>query len=300
VDAEFGNYSYLMGCDVDHTNIEVRDMIVDWGRWYLDTTGIDGLRLDAVKHIPTWVLPEYLDAMRAHAGRSLPVVAEYWSDHLPALEHFLRATGDRMMLFDVPLHYTFHRASWAGNGFDLRRVFDGSLVGARPGLAVTFVDNHDSQPMQALESTVADWFKPLAYALVLLRRDGLPCVFAADYDGAAYTEQRWEEEPVDVEMTSFRGFLDVCLALRRDLGDADQRDVFDHPNVIGWVRQSVDLTLVVLMSNGDHGTKVIRTGSARTTFTDATGADPKPVRTDAEGRAEFRCPRGGVALWVSR
>jgi alpha-amylase len=300
VDEEYGNYHYLMGCDVDQSNPEVQQMTIDWGRWYLDTTNVDGLRLDAVKHIPTWVLPIYLDALRAHAGRELPVVAEYWSQHLAALEHFLSATGERMMLFDVPLHYTFHLAGRVGASFDLRTVFSGSLVASRPTLAVTFVDNHDSQPMQALESPVADWFKPLAYALVLLRRDGFPCVFAADYDGAAYTEQRWGEEPVDVEMTAFRGFLDLCLGLRRALGDADQVDVFDHPNVVGWVRRSDDLVVVILMSNGDEGHKDIPTGVPGARFVDVTGTRPGEVRTDRDGVGGFTCPAGGVSLWVGR
>ena len=50
-------------------------------------------------------------------------------------------------------------------------------------MAVTFVDNHDSEPGQALESFIEDWFKPLAYALILLRKEGLPCVFYGDYYG---------------------------------------------------------------------------------------------------------------------
>lgn len=300
VDEEFGNYHYLMGCDVDHGNPEVQQMTIDWGRWYLDTTGVDGLRLDAVKHIPTWVLPMYLDALRAHAGREVPAVAEYWSMHLAALEHFLSATGERMMLFDVPLHYTFHLASRVGSSFDLRTVFDGSLVAARPDLAVTFVDNHDSQPMQALESPVDGWFKPLAYALILLRRDGLPCVFGADYDGAEYAEAPWGEQPVHVRMDSFRGFLDTCLALRRDLGDAGQEDHFDHPNVVGWVRPGSDLTVVVLMSNGDEGRARLAVGSAGLRLEDMTGSVPGPITTDAQGAAEFRCPGRGVSLWVGR
>lgn len=297
VDAEFGNYSYLMGCDIDTANPEVREMTMDWNRWYLDTTGVDGLRLDAVKHIPTWVLPIYVDDMRAHAGRELPVVAEYWSDHLPALEHYLGAVGERVMLFDVPLHYTFHRASRSGRAFDMRRILDGSLVAARPELAVTFVDNHDSQPMQALESPVDEWFKPLAYALVLLRRDGLPCVFHADYYGADYTEQRWGEDPVDVEMPSFRAFIDTCLAIRRELGDAEQVDMLDHWNTIGWVRRSPEVVVVVMMGNGDDGHKRVGTGLPRTRFVDVTGADPEPVTTDGDGAAEFRCPARGVSIW---
>jgi alpha-amylase len=205
-----------------------------------------------------------------------------------------------MMLFDVPLHHTFHLAGRVGNTFDLRTVFDGSLVATRPDLAVTFVDNHDSQPMQALESTVADWFKPLAYALVLLRRAGLPCVFAADYDGAQYTEQRWGGEPQDVVMSSFRTFLDTCLALRRELGDAVQEDHFDHANVVGWVRRTHALVVVVLMSNGGEGRAPIGTGAPGLRLVDATGACPDPIVTDADGLAEFRCPGPGVSLWVGR
>ena len=43
------------------------------------------------------------------------------------------------------------------------------------------MDNHDSEPGQALESFIENWFKPLAYALILLRKGGLPCVFYGDY-----------------------------------------------------------------------------------------------------------------------
>ena len=42
--------------------------------------------------------------------------------------------------------------------------------------------------LQALESWVEPWFKPLAYALILLRREGYPCVFYPDYYGAEYED----------------------------------------------------------------------------------------------------------------
>jgi alpha-amylase len=50
-------------------------------------------------------------------------------------------------VFDVPLHYNFHRASKAlakdGTDVDLRNVFKHSLVDRHPMGAVTFVDNHE-------------------------------------------------------------------------------------------------------------------------------------------------------------
>ena len=67
--------------------------------------------------------------------------------------------------------------------FDMSKIFEGTLVKEFPNKAVTFVDNHDTEPGQALESWVLDWFKPLAYSLILLRKHGMPCVFYGDYYG---------------------------------------------------------------------------------------------------------------------
>ena len=52
VDDENGNFDYLMGADIDFNNRDVFEELVKWAVWYIDTTGVDGFRLDAVKHIP--------------------------------------------------------------------------------------------------------------------------------------------------------------------------------------------------------------------------------------------------------
>ena len=171
---ENGNFSFLMGCDLDFQSQEVRDEVTAWGKWYLDTTGVDGFRLDAVKHIAAWFFPEWLDAMEKHAGKDLFVVGEYWTPDVGALHWYLDRLGGRLCVFDVPLHYAFHYAGQGGARYDMRKILEGTLARVRPTQVVTFVDNHDSQPLQALESPVAPWFKPLAYAIILLRREGYP------------------------------------------------------------------------------------------------------------------------------
>ena len=57
------------------------------------------------------------------------------------------------------------------------------MMMSNPAKAVTFVENHESQPGGVLESAVAEWFKPLAYAIILLREQGYPCMFMGDYEG---------------------------------------------------------------------------------------------------------------------
>jgi len=67
----------------------------------------------------------------------------------------------------VPLHFHLHAASTSNGDVDLSRLFEGTLVEADPARAVTFVENHDTQPGQSLASTIQPWFKPSAYALIL-------------------------------------------------------------------------------------------------------------------------------------
>ena len=85
-------------------------------------------------------------------------------------------------LFDSPLLHNFSRLSTTERS-DLRTVFDGSLVQMRPGQTVTVVMTHNTQPGQTAATPVEGVFKPLAYALTLLRAQGYPSVFYGDMYG---------------------------------------------------------------------------------------------------------------------
>jgi len=290
-----------MGCDLDCQCKEVRDELIRWGKWYLDTTGIDGFRLDAIKHIAAWFFPEWHDALEKHAGKELFMVGEYWVNSLPVLDWYINDVGGRLTVFDVPLHFNFHSAGRLGRHYDLRQILDNTLVKNRPTHAVTFVDNHDSQPLQALESPVDSWFKPLAYAIILLRKDGYPCLFHADYYGAEYADKGRDGNSYRISMPSHRYLLDKFLYARRRYAHGRQYDYFDHPNTIGWTRigdEDHPGAMAVLMSNGDDGWKWMETCRPQVSFIDITGHLSAPVVTNNHGWGEFRCLGGKVSVWL--
>ena len=197
----------------------------------------------------------------------------------------------------MPLHFNFRDAAKGGRDYDLRRIFDGTLVKENPLVAVTFVDNHDSQPGQSLESWVMDGFKPLAYAVILLREHGYPWVFYGDYFGS----------PGDAEgrnkLTSNRKLIDDFLRARTRFTSGEQHDYFDHPTCVGWLWTG-DATrpggLAVVMSTGDAGTKRMKASQPNTAFRDLTGHWPQPVTADENGEAEFRCQPGSVSVSGAR
>lgn len=298
VDLEKGNYSFLMACDLDMEQEQVQGELKYWGEWFLDTTGVNGFRLDAIKHIPTWFYKDWLNHLRHHAQQNLFTVGEYWSDNIAALHWYISATEGKMSLFDVPLHYNFHRASKLGGYYDMRNILNGTLMQQQPALAVTFVENHDSQPLQSLESVVESWFKPLAYAIILLRREGYPCVFYADYYGAHYKDKGHE-----IWLDSHRWLIDKFLHARQNYAYGNQYDYFDDQNIIGWTRlgnPEHPKAMAVLMSDGPGGSKWMEVGKRNAIFHDLTEHIKEPVHTNGDGWGEFRCNGGSVSVWLEQ
>jgi alpha-amylase len=300
VDLEKGNYDFLMGCNIDVDDPDVRRELYHWGEWYLDTTGVDGFRFDAVKHVGAGFFAEWLDHLRAYTGRELFAVGEYWSSVGAALRHFLGATDGSMMLFDTVLHYSFARASREREGYDLRTLFDGSLVAEHPDLAVTIVSNHDTQPLQSLESVVEPWFVPLAYAAILLRRGGYPCVFYADYYGASYAEEGPDGTSHGVEMASHGWMIDRFLEARRSHAYGEQREYFDDPDCVGWARTGTHDHpggLAVVLANAGDAEKWMQV-APDTTYVDISDHIGERVTTDGDGWGAFRCQGQSVSVWL--
>lgn len=297
VSTEHGNFDYLMGADVDQYHPDVRAEELAWGKWFIETTNANGFRLDAIKHIPSSFYVDWFHELRAHfRDREIFAVGEYWSGAIDDLRRYIDATHGIMRLFDVPLHYRLHEASTKGRDFDLSKIFDHTLVKENPLMAVTFVDNHDSQPGQSLQSWVDDWFKPLAYALILLREHGYPCLFYGDYFGSS------GDCAGKFPLKSHRKIIDDFIQARQKHCFGELHDYFDHPQCVAWLWTGDNHhphTLAVVMSNGDAGFKKMQTGRKQTTFRDLTGNWPEPITTDANGEAEFRCPPGSVSVWCS-
>jgi alpha-amylase len=294
LEEEFGNYDYLMFCDIDFRNPAVREEMKRWGKWYYETVGMSGFRLDAVKHMPHWFYNDWLDYMRGEFGQEFFTVGEYWAPYdLQALIRYVEATEGRMSLFDAPLQANFHKASKEGNAYNLSEIFNGSFVSVQPNLAVTLVENHDTQPLQSLEQPVEAWFRPLAYALILLRTEGYPCVFYTDLYGSEYTDAGNDGQDHKVTLEKIAG-LEIMLQARKHLAYGEQRDYFDHANCIGWIG------CAVVLSNGDEGRKSMELGSgfAGKVFKEALGSRTEEITLDENGWAEFPVNAGSVALWV--
>ncbi len=299
---ELGNFDFLMGNDIEYRNASVRAELKQWGQWYVETTNIDGFRLDALKHINPGFYPEWLGFLRDHFKKPFPCIGEYWQNNVGALLNYIDVTQGTIPLFDVPLHGNFHEASVRKSDFDIRTIFDNTLLQQRPELAITFVDNHDTQPLQALESTVEYWFKPLAYAIILLRQQGKPCVFYPALYAAKYVDHKNGQE-IYIELNKVEG-VETMMKVRYHLAYGEQRDYFDHEHIAGFTRAGHEnyphSGCAVVISNAQGGEKKMLMGSehAHKKMICVYGNRAETVELNAAGEGIFTVNEQSASVWI--
>ncbi len=207
-----------------------------------------------------------IDFQNEEVKEELFAVGEYWSGDVSKLHRYITETNGETSLFDVPLHYNFYNASRDEN-YDLTQILDKTLMKENPSKAVTFVDNHDTQPEQSLQSYVERWFKLPAYSIILLRDEGYPCVFYGDFYGIKH-------------------------------------DYFDNPSCIGWTREGdeehIKSGIAVLISNKYDSEKRMYIGKelAGEEFIDAIGNCEEKVLIDEEGFGIFKVKAKSVSVWI--
>ncbi|KAF8520501.1 glycoside hydrolase family 13 protein [Gautieria morchelliformis] len=299
VDQELGNYDFLLGIDIDHRHPEVREDLKSWGSWVLETVGSNGFRLDAIKHMDRKFLLEFIRYARGRGHHNLFVVAEYWSANYELIKPYIRALRGETSFFDVPLHHNFYQASQTGAEYDLRRILDNTILQNRPGDAVTFVDNHE-QVGQSLESWVDSSFKPQAYAIILLRSGGYPCVFYGDL------------YPCSFHDPGVARILKILISCRQTYAHGPTTDYIGNSpdrNCVGFTRLGSEPRqgCVVLLSNAEP-----RSGGVEHSLTMSVGkayanqryrnvlGDSAEIITTPEGRGAFTCAPGQVAVWVRK
>ncbi|ELU42665.1 alpha-amylase [Rhizoctonia solani AG-1 IA] len=266
VDHENRNYDYLMGADIDHRHPEAHDDLLAWGKWVIDEIGAAGFRFDAIKHIDDVFIAEFVKHVRAETHKSsMFAVGEFWKDSLEDINNYLNKLGTQFSVFDAPLHYNFKEASEAGNNFDLREIFSGTLV--------------KSRPMDAVSS-------PRVLGISVVQT---ACV------RAHLAPRRWL--PVDLygcggdnPQPPVNQLADIIRA----------RKLFSYGET--WVRAGDEHHdgCAVVICNGDEGAKFLDVGKdhAGEKWTDLLNWHDGEVTIGEEGWAEFRCPARSISIWT--
>jgi alpha-amylase len=306
-----------MFSNIDYSNAEVREDVQRWGEWMVSEVGVDGFRLDAVPHISWMFMREWIRIAKEAAkrqNRDLFIMGEFYNGNVNKILQWMDRMNNGVYAYDIPLLSNFAKISSAKSKLDvdLRKVFKNTLIQHRPGNAVvsgflcfwqstttnkhtqTLVTSHDTQPGQAVETPIAPYFKPLAYAIMLLRCEGLPCVFWGDLYGI---------KGPHTSPAACEGKLPTLVLSRKLFAYGEQTDYLQSRTSIGWVRHGTwDRAdgCAVIMSIGGAAKNSMFVGPAKAgqVWTDVLGNSDQTVTIDDRGYGVFRCSDKSVSVYV--
>lgn len=295
----------------------------NWFVWMKKQTGVDGFRLDAVKHFETWATQDFLynakyNAGWANGGANMFAVGEYVGSAseedawISAVKTSNGGSEDMVGTFDFSLRQAVKNMVSAGGSYDL-----GSLPSAQQSnryRTVPFVNNHDTfRPTKDANGNYTGWdggnelggghIDPFdarlaaAYAITFAV-DGSPVVFIEDLFNLGNTSKRYTHQPTSA----------IDLPVRDDIANI----VWCHQKLnfkkgaykVRW--QAADLLLIERGYNGgpEASYAIIGVNDNWNTWQSATiqtdfgankqlhdysGANTSDVYTDASGK---------VTIWV--
>ena len=129
--------------DLNQDKPEVESFLIENALWWIDETGIDGMRLDTVRHVPKTFWNEFANAIKAKHP-NFYLLGEVWNDNPTYLEQYHKLGIDGMT--DYPLFkgirsaFTrFGKADTLINAISQRKTY------SNPDINCIFIDNHDNK-----------------------------------------------------------------------------------------------------------------------------------------------------------
>ena len=129
--------------DLKQDNPNVYDFLLDMSRYWIENTGADGFRLDAVKHINSNFWQRITSDLYKLYGKNFLMLGEVFHGDTKVL---VRHQNDGFnALFDIPLYFDIRRVFAEGNSMEVlsNRILEESKVYSHKILWSTLIDNHD-------------------------------------------------------------------------------------------------------------------------------------------------------------
>ena len=104
-----------MYANLDYKHPEVIENIYEWADWFVETTGVQGFRMDAIKHSDSFFMRNFIRDVKRKTRSRFLCFGEFWNANEEDNNTYLEKTENRFDLVDVRLHNNIYDASLAGS-----------------------------------------------------------------------------------------------------------------------------------------------------------------------------------------
>lgn len=129
--------------DLNLNKKEVKDYFLENALWWIEQTGIDGMRLDTVKHVPISFWTEFVSTIKKKYP-DFYFLGEVWSDDINYIKKYSETGIDGMTNYSMFKGITRSFYKYGTTNHIKNAIKDDSKL-IRPELNGIFIDNHDNK-----------------------------------------------------------------------------------------------------------------------------------------------------------
>jgi alpha-amylase len=300
----------------------MREQARDWFVWFKKQTGVDGYRIDAVKHFPADVMEDLLwnaqyNSLFANGGEEMIAFGEYLGSNYD-LDAWANATQNRAGTMDFGLRGSLYNMVLGQGGYDL-----GQLPGSQQSnrlRTVPFINTHDTfRPQVDENGNYASWdtFNELgghidpneprletAYA-VSMAVDGNPMVFMEDLF-VMDTPQRFDHRPYKQAELPTRDAIQNIIWCRQKLEFAQGAYLVRHTSPDNLIIERSGKAIIGVNDSWDtwQGNWIPTNFAPGTQLHDYSGANSNDIFVNQDGWVQIWTPpcngsnvRRGYTIW---
>lgn len=225
--------------DLNQRHPDTYQYLLDNTAWWVKELGLDGVRLDAVKHIEHDFWRNFVPDLKEKLDDpDLFVMGEVFHGDPRVVSEYQRAGVD--YVFDLPLYYTMREVF--GQGQSMRKLgerLDEDRLYPEPDQLVTVLDNHDLP--RFLSTAGNDGKQKLKQALAFLMSvRGVPSVYYGTESGFSGGHDPHNREMMDFEAEpELRAYFKEMTAMRKELEPlrrGEQKEMWRDDDVYAFSR----------------------------------------------------------------
>lgn len=305
----------------------MRDGMRNWLMWYKKQVGWEGVRIDAIKHFPYYVVEDFLWNLQhgngwANGTDDMFAVGE-WVGGASELDQWCADVQNRAGTFDFSLRNALTGIIQGNGGFDLGSV--PNYQQSNRQRTVPFVNNHDTfRPILDNNGNYNGWnfgsqlgpqIEPndprlsVVYAIAFAV-DGAPMVYFEDLFDIGYNGNRYNHNPADSIELPMRSDIVNIIWCHQNL------DFKDGSYLVRW--QENDALVIerdsrAIIAVNDHWNNWKSLTGVQTNFSDGTilrdysGANTQTITVYGGGKMDISIPpcdgsatlgRKGYCIWA--
>lgn len=304
----------------------MRDGMRNWLMWYKKQMGWDGVRIDAIKHFPTYVVEDFIWNLQhgngwANGSDDMFAVGE-WVGSSTELDQWCIDVQNRAGTFDFSLRNALTGIVQGNGNFDLGTV--PNYQQSNRQRTVPFVNNHDTfRPILDNNGNYSGWnfsqqlgnqIEPndprlsVVYAIAFAV-DGAPMVYFEDLFDIGYNDNRFDHNPADSIELPMRSDIKNIIWCHQNLGFKDGSYLVRWQENNALVIERDSKALIAVNDQWSNWKSLI---GVQTNWTDGTvlkdysGANQQTITVYGGGKVDILIPpcdgssnlnRKGYCIW---